>query len=420
MNSCNQLLSDYYKDRSLICKLQKIWPPAICVDGSVRTPEIKRSGKIAFELGEAIFASKYAIRTGGGPGLSEFPLLGYIKARDNAIGRKDKNYSTQGLRIKINISQKNSNLVESLYFFEEFPTRKQGLYVNSIGNIALPGGTGTIDETIEAWIAGIPTVFIGIEYWEPIFKHLISCWRSTKCQSKVKEDPLLTNSIDEAITYIQSKNKSTIYISERKKNAKNEELYKGLNKINKLSQSITLINPLASINSVYLNKLNAFIIKYIVKKIHIKIGLLETEKSKNFNFPLWKNKYHYIDIFMLSKQNNLCDNNYNKDIFFNLDDKCNYHALLMENTQLFVFFPNDLYAVNLALDCITTFRTKKRSPKPMLFFGTKFWHPLLESIKKAIELPGVKWLPELIEKNIYFIDDFEKMEETITDILKLR
>ncbi len=136
--------------------------PAVSVFGSARTREDDRYYKLAVDLGRALAKRKFAVITGGGPGIMEAAHKGAHEAGGIAVG----------LNISLPNEQK-ANPYQSLslnhhYFF----VRKVMFVKYSHAFICFPGGFGTMDEFFESLtliqtlkIDPFPVLLIGSDFW---------------------------------------------------------------------------------------------------------------------------------------------------------------------------------------------------------------------------------------------------------------
>ncbi|PRQ12285.1 TIGR00730 family Rossman fold protein [Corynebacterium sp. 13CS0277] len=177
-------------------------PQAVTVFGSARIPEDHPYYAIGQELGAALAAAKYAVITGGGPGLMEAPNRG---ATDNGG-------LSIGLGIELPHEQHLNDYIELGLNFRYFFVRKTMFLKYSQAFVCLPGGFGTLDELFEALcmvqtgkITHYPVVLIGTEFWGGLVQ-----WLKDRllAEGMIAEKDLdifyVTDSVDEAVAHIQS------------------------------------------------------------------------------------------------------------------------------------------------------------------------------------------------------------------------
>jgi uncharacterized protein (TIGR00730 family) len=137
----------------------------ILVMGSTRAPRSHPYYAMARELGRIVGADgRFALMTGGGPGIMEAANRGAFEARGLSIG----------LNIRLPREQiANRYLTPGLRFdFRYFALRKLHFLLRARAFVAFPGGFGTFDELFETLtlvqcrrVAPLPIVLVGSRYW---------------------------------------------------------------------------------------------------------------------------------------------------------------------------------------------------------------------------------------------------------------
>jgi uncharacterized protein (TIGR00730 family) len=143
--------------------------PCVSVFGSSRFREDHRYYQLAREAGALIARLGFTTITGGGPGIMEAANRGAREAGGASIG----------CNIILPKEQEPNAYVDKSLLFRYFFVRKVMLVKYSQAFVILPGGFGTMDEAFEAAtliqtrkIFDFPVVFMGTDYWQPLFEFL--------------------------------------------------------------------------------------------------------------------------------------------------------------------------------------------------------------------------------------------------------
>jgi uncharacterized protein (TIGR00730 family) len=143
--------------------------PAVSVFGSARTkPEDPYYAK-AVELGKLLAQNKFAVITGGGPGIMEAANRGAREAGGIAVG----------LNISLPMEQKSNPFQTVSLNHHYFFVRKVMFVKYSHAFVCFPGGFGTMDECFESLtliqtlkIEPFPVILIGTEFWAGLVEWL--------------------------------------------------------------------------------------------------------------------------------------------------------------------------------------------------------------------------------------------------------
>lgn len=143
--------------------------PCVTVFGSARFPATHPYYALTRELGAIIAQAKFAVMTGGGPGLMEAANR----------GAKEANGISIGCNIALPQEQEPNRYLDKWVEFRYFFVRKLMLVKYSYGFVAAPGGFGTLDELFEVAtliqtgkIRNFPVVLLGVEYWSPLVEFI--------------------------------------------------------------------------------------------------------------------------------------------------------------------------------------------------------------------------------------------------------
>ena len=172
--------------------------PCVTVFGSARMNDGSQYYELARAVGARAASMGFTVMTGGGPGIMEAANR----------GAKDENGRSVGCNIVLPVEQEANPYIDRLVTFRYFFVRKVMLVKYSQAFIIFPGGFGTMDEAFEAAtlmqtdkIFDFPIVFVGSEYWQPLFDFLQG--RMLEHQTIDPSDfrqLVLTDSIDEIAT----------------------------------------------------------------------------------------------------------------------------------------------------------------------------------------------------------------------------
>ncbi|WP_245622185.1 TIGR00730 family Rossman fold protein [Corynebacterium oculi] len=176
-------------------------PPAVSVFGSARVAKDHPYYSLGMELGGALAKARYAVVTGGGPGLMEAPNRGAQEAGGLSVG----------LGIELPHEQHLNEWVDVGLNFRYFFVRKVMFLKYSQGFVCLPGGLGTLDELFEVLcmvqtgkMSNYPIVLMGTEYWGGLIEWI----RHRLVEEKMiaPDDAhlfLVTDSVSEAVEHIR-------------------------------------------------------------------------------------------------------------------------------------------------------------------------------------------------------------------------
>lgn len=141
--------------------------PAVSVFGSSRVKPGSFYYEKAVELGRMLSFDRFAVITGGGPGIMEGANKGAKEGQGKSVG----------LNIELPAEQNPNKYQDISLFFRYFFVRKLMFVKYSIGFIIFPGGFGTMDELFEALtlaqtkkISPFPIILFGKDYWSGLLE----------------------------------------------------------------------------------------------------------------------------------------------------------------------------------------------------------------------------------------------------------
>jgi uncharacterized protein (TIGR00730 family) len=175
--------------------------PAVTVFGSARTAPNNPAYQQAVELGRKLAENRFAVITGGGPGIMEAANKGAHEAGGISIG----------LNIVIPEEQTQNPYVNLGIDFDYFFARKVMFVKYAYGMVCFQGGFGTLDELFETLTLiqthktqPSPVVLIGTEFWSPLVNWLKDSLleRYETIGTEDAELFIVTDDLDEAVSHI--------------------------------------------------------------------------------------------------------------------------------------------------------------------------------------------------------------------------
>ena len=171
--------------------------PAFSIFGSARTPTDSSEYKSAYELGKKLSERKYAVITGGGPGIMEAANKGCTEGEGLSVG----------LGIELPFEQQMNDYVELAIDFRYFFARKTMFIKYSQGFVVFPGGYGTLDELFEALtlvqtkkVTSFPVILVGSTYWTPLVDWIKNTMlRDGKISQEDVDSLHITDDLDEVV-----------------------------------------------------------------------------------------------------------------------------------------------------------------------------------------------------------------------------
>ena len=173
----------------------------VTVFGSARFEPGHHYYDMAYDIGQALAKSGFTVMTGGGPGVMEAANRGAKEAGGKSLG----------CNIEIPVEQSPNVYLDQWITFKYFFVRKMMLTKYSSAFIVMPGGVGTMDELFQALtliqtkkVTNFPVVLIGTDYYKDVIELFDKMCEEQTISETDKELFLITDSIDEAISHIQT------------------------------------------------------------------------------------------------------------------------------------------------------------------------------------------------------------------------
>lgn len=174
--------------------------PCVTVFGSARFPEDHRYYALARTVGAGLARIGFTVMTGAGPGIMEAANRGAREAGGRSVG----------CSIVLPREQRLNRYLDTWIAFRHFFVRKVMLVKYSYAFVVMPGGFGTMDELFEALtliqtgkIQNFPVVLVGKDYWQPLVSSLKAMIAAGTIDARDLDLLLFTDSVEEAIAYIQ-------------------------------------------------------------------------------------------------------------------------------------------------------------------------------------------------------------------------
>ena len=160
-----RILGDAVQGIETMARALQGWPRVVAVFGSTRTPEDHPNYELARETGRLLAEAKFAVITGGGPGVMEAANRGAREGGSLSIG----------LNIRLPEEQRPNPYLDVEYECHYFFVRKMMFAKYAHGFVIFPGGFGTLDELFESLtliqtrsLANFPVILVGKRYWTPL------------------------------------------------------------------------------------------------------------------------------------------------------------------------------------------------------------------------------------------------------------
>jgi len=158
-----RIMSEFVEGFEVLSKVGK----AVSIFGSARTPPSDPFYEAAQETARLLAKRKFAIITGGGPGIMEAANKGAMDANAESIG----------LNITLPQEQEANKYQTISLDFHYFYARKVMFVKYADAFVCFPGGYGTLDEFFEVItliqtlkVEPFPVVLYGSEYWNGLEK----------------------------------------------------------------------------------------------------------------------------------------------------------------------------------------------------------------------------------------------------------
>ena len=165
-NKSETMSREFYNGYNMVKK----YPRSVSILGSaILLPDNEWYKKAEHLAGRIARELKYAVVTGGGPGIMEAANKGAYEAGGDSVG--------YAIRLP-NEQYVNKYLTDSVSF-DYFFTRKTMIYCSAETYIYFPGGFGTMDELFEILtliktgkMPQAPVILVGKNFWQPLLNFI--------------------------------------------------------------------------------------------------------------------------------------------------------------------------------------------------------------------------------------------------------
>jgi uncharacterized protein (TIGR00730 family) len=176
--------------------------PCLTIFGSARYKPGHMYYEQAREMGARVSDLGFTVLTGGGPGIMQAANQGAMEAKGKSVG----------INIELPFEQDGNPYLNVRVDIKYFFVRKVLLFKYSFGFIVFPGGFGTLDELFEALtliqtqkMPWFPVVLIGKDYWKGLFLQMQDMEKGQTISREDMDLILITDDMNEALTYVQEK-----------------------------------------------------------------------------------------------------------------------------------------------------------------------------------------------------------------------
>ena len=192
-----RILSDAISGIEMMARALQGWDRTVAVFGSARLDENSPYYEQARTVCRKLAEHRFAIITGGGPGIMEAGNRGACEGKSASIG----------LNIELPAEQSLNPYVEMPHECHYFFVRKMLFAKYAHGFVIFPGGFGTMDELFESLtliqterLADFPVILFGSPYWQPLLDWLGQTMLGAGCVAPADLDLItITDEPDEVV-----------------------------------------------------------------------------------------------------------------------------------------------------------------------------------------------------------------------------
>nr|MBP7216039.1 4-alpha-glucanotransferase [Candidatus Omnitrophota bacterium] len=414
------------QDMSRIYQKHKEWKPALGVFGSARLTRHDPENIVAAEFGRRLFQEHLIPRTGAGHGIMEEVLRGFVEARDNYARNMRHAMKTQGVKIMLPHEKRVNPFVESLVQCRYFPTRKRGLYDNTIACVVFPGGFGTLDEVFEAWSRGIPVVLIGKDFWRPLFAVVNAAWRIRRVTVNVAGHrlPYITDDFDQAMSYVQCYGlavEAMPRIGNQAIKRFNSEVKRGVQTMASFRRSVTFIAD-TQVSEPEMRIACHLAQRLMTHEVDVRLAQSGALLEKLVQIGIEHKLLPFLQTTLLvpslssAKAISLPHPQYSLTV----TDHSVHQLLITKNSCAFVFLPGGPNLFNWLFAIAVAMQTGLVSRKPIILIGKRFFQPIQRVLMTMLYRRSQPFVDKQDVASLQIVDSAQEAIDLLPDAVRSR
>lgn len=382
-----RIMSEFVEGYQFLTQFER----QVTVMGSARTHTNSPYYQEAVRVGAMLAKHKFAVVTGGGPGIMEAANKGAFEAGGMSVG----------INIELPHEQRINPYVRKSLGCYYFLTRKVLLTAPAQAFVIFPGGFGTLDELFEVLdqirsgnLSRVPVVLVGKSYWEPLMFFLKSNVFE-RIHAVTEDDLSMVHIVDTAEEAMDIVKKTKSIPAQCSLDARQfcsddainwrvfrimAELVEGFEFLRDTGGVITMLGtPRVKLDSKYYK--DAYYLAQSLAKKHMGVvtgggaGIAEAANKGayeagggSFGIDMWVDKQERINPYITKSRN----------FYFPFTRK----LMLTTPSHGFVLFPGGYGTLNMCFEILTLIQTGKIKKIPVVLYGKEFWEPLLLFVKE--------------------------------------
>jgi len=302
---------------------------------------------------------------------------------------------TQGFNIELPFEQKVSPAIEEAMELVHFPTRKLMLYENALGVVIFPGGFGTLDELFEIWRLRVakrlrdPFVLYGSAFWAPILEALARSSAGSH-GSTIAPDVLgmarIVDDPDAALDVILGGDPVRGAFDEPPLELGTRiarELIEGLDYLESLAPAVTVLGGSRLPDGGRAVTAAAGIAERLARA-----GIPTRAAGPGALSIALAQGGHRGSRFLPQQAFGMRDDDprqvYGADRVHLVNDRLTHKVLLTERSLGWIAFPGGLGTLDELFSVLCQVQTGKIPRHPAVLFGSDFWQPLVDVIRRQM------------------------------------